>query len=246
MAAGYFSLLVQREVTKRKTPSRPRSLGHPCPSDYASRLRGSPGAHPCALVERARIVRAPLRAISYACSPPPRGAREKQGAAVPAAEAVRTVTAGTTHPLSRSRERARVRAAFGSPLSSGEGRTETAACTARGRREGSRRFGCRPWMACQPNPFARSEPLAPRAARIRGCRFLWLLSFGQAKESNRPPWMADETHTDVSRSSRWRGRPNERKGKIKMDFGLRRNDEDEWIPAFAGMTKTSGFRPTRE
>ncbi len=110
-----------------------------------------------------------------------------------------------------------------------------AACTARGRREGSRRFGCRPWMACQPNPFARSEPLASRAARIRGCRFLWLLSFGQAKESNRRPWMADETHTDVSRLSRQRRRTNRRKGS-RTGFRPSPNDEN-WIPAFAGMTK---------
>src|SRR3982750_1556052 len=56
-------------------------------------------------------------------------------------------------------------------------------------------------MASWPNPFALREPLAPRAARIRGCRFLWLLSFGQAKESNRRPGMVDEMHTDVSRFS---------------------------------------------
>ncbi len=42
-----------------------------------------------------------------------------------------------------------------------------------------------------------------------------------------------------------------------MDSGLRRNDGDEWIPAFAGMTEewipafagmteTSGFRPAPE
>ena len=68
-------------------------------------------------------------------------------------------------------------------------------------------FGCRPWMACQPNPSARSEPSPQARARRRGCRFLWLLSFGQAKESNRPPWMADETHTDVSRFSPHRPKP---------------------------------------
>ena len=38
--------------------------------------------------------------------------------------------------------------------------------------------------------------------RPRGCPFLWLLSFGQAKESDRRPGMVDEKHTDVSRSSR--------------------------------------------
>ena len=59
----------------------------------------------------------------------------------------------------------------------------------------------RPWMASWPNPSARSEPSPQARARRRGCRFLWLLSFGQAKESNWPPWMADKKHTDVSRLS---------------------------------------------
>src|SRR5580765_1450648 len=76
-------------------------------------------------------------------------------------------------------------------------------------------------MACGPNPSARSEPSPKARARIRGCLFLWLLSFGQAKESNRRPWMVDETHTDVSRLSRQRQKP---KAKIKMDSGFRRND----------------------
>src|SRR6476620_238883 len=83
-------------------------------------------------------------------------------------------------------------------------------------------FDNRPWMACGRNPSARSEPSPKARARIRGCRFLWLLSFGQAKESNRRPWMVDETHTDVSRFSRQRQKP---KAKIKMDSGFRRNDE---------------------
>src|SRR6476646_3795040 len=53
---------------------------------------------------------------------------------------------------------------------------------------------CRAWMPGKPRP--------------RGCPFLWLLSFGQAKESNRQPWMADEKHTDVSRLSQQRTNPN--------------------------------------
>jgi hypothetical protein len=50
---SYFLLLAQKKVTKEKAPSRPRSRGHPCPRDFASRLRGSLRAHPCALRERA-------------------------------------------------------------------------------------------------------------------------------------------------------------------------------------------------
>ena len=141
----------------------------------------------------------------------------------------------------------------------------SAACTARGRREGSRRFGCRPGMACQPNPSARSEPSPKARARRRGCRFLWLLSFGQAKESNWSPWMATKPHTDVSRFSRG----GETKSKVKMDSGFRRNDgvldpgfrrnddaagfrlspelrKSKWIPASAGMTEAAGLRPPPE
>ena len=72
---SYFSLLAQREVTKRKAPSRPRSRGHPCPRDFASRLRGSLTVRPCTDSERARFLRAPLRAFPA----PARRGREGPG-----------------------------------------------------------------------------------------------------------------------------------------------------------------------
>ena len=76
MAAGYFLLLVQREVTKRKTPSRPRSRAHPCAPDCASRLRGSPTVRPCTEVELAGL----LPAIAVATDPAPaRRGREGPG-----------------------------------------------------------------------------------------------------------------------------------------------------------------------
>src|SRR5262249_44373931 len=50
-----FFCLSKRKSPKKRTPSRPRSQGHPCPCDYASRLRGLLRAHPCALRKRARI-----------------------------------------------------------------------------------------------------------------------------------------------------------------------------------------------
>jgi len=53
--------------------------------------------------------------------------------------------------------------------------------------------------------------------RPRGCPFLWLLSFGQAKESDRPPGMADEKHTDVSRLSRHR-RTAKRKPQNRTEY----------------------------
>src|SRR4051812_39168775 len=88
-------------------------------------------------------------------------------------------------------------------------------------------FFNRPRMACGKNPFVRSEPLAARAARRRGCLFLWLLSFGQAKESNSAARKADETHRDVSRSSRLRAENEEQRAKAKMDSRFRGNDGRE-------------------
>jgi len=89
--------------------------------------------------------------------------------------------------------------ALGFPLSSGGGWTEKPRAPHAGGAMDRADFDNRPWMACGRNPSARSEPSPSARARIRGCLFLWLLSFGQAKESNWPPWMADKPHTDVSR-----------------------------------------------
>ena len=177
------------------------------PADFASRLRGSPTVRPCTDVERARLVRAPLRAISSACSPRPRGAREEQSAAVPAAEA--PDICDTPHAVIPAKAGIHLLLLFGFPLSSGEGRTEKPRAPHAGGARDRADSDNRPWMACGPNPSARSEPSAQPRARIRGCLFLWLLSFGQAKESNRRPWMVDEKHTDVSRFSRQRRRPNQ-------------------------------------
>ena len=66
---SYFSLLAQREVTKRKAPSRPRSFGHRAQTTPRGRSGGSLTGHPWPDSERARIVRAPLRAFSCATSP---------------------------------------------------------------------------------------------------------------------------------------------------------------------------------
>jgi len=80
--AGNFSLLVQRKVTKRNTPHVARLPGI-LPSRSASRFRGSLSAHPCARSERARILRAPLRAF-----PPP--ARRATGGPIWAASCRRS------------------------------------------------------------------------------------------------------------------------------------------------------------
>src|SRR5512135_3775994 len=65
--ASLFAPLLRRsacakKVTKESTPPVARSPGI-LPCDFARPLRGSLSAHPCAHNERARIVRAPLRAF---------------------------------------------------------------------------------------------------------------------------------------------------------------------------------------
>src|SRR3954465_1317290 len=75
-------------------------------------------------------------------------------------------------------------------------------------------------------PAARSAPSRSEGAAPRVCS-LWLLSLAQARESNSAARMADETHKDVSRSSR-----SAEKGESK------RERKSEWIRAFARMTES--------
>ena len=224
MAASYFLLLVQKKVTKEKDTLAAAVCRHPC----RQTARAGSGVRR----EHIRVLSSNARA---SCARPfglfPRllaaverdPGRAERGS--PCRRSESPPRRSTTHPLSRSRERARVRAGSRVPSEQRRRANGKAARTAAGGARDRADFDNRPWMACGPNPFARSEPLAARAARIRGCRFLWLLSFGQAKESNRPPWMADETHTDVSRFSR-SAQDRTQKGKVKMDSGFRRNDEE--------------------
>ncbi len=210
-----LSFACPKESNQRKDTLASAVTRASCPRDCASRLRGSPTVRPCTEVELAGL----LPAIAVATVPAPaRRGREGPGKsearqslpqkrcevsphiATPFIDDAAYMRRTPSPSFRRKPESILPLLLLSGPSEQRRRANGKAACTARGRREGSRRFGCRPWMACQPNPFARSEPLAARAARIRGCRFLWLLSFGQAKESNRRPWMADETHTDVSQS----------------------------------------------
>ncbi len=233
-AAGYFSLLAQKKVTKENgtlgsAPLAQRAVrcgrtgsAHR-PSLACCRNRRDPSRRP----RVARLVRSPFAASQRgpkSCphpSPLPRAGEGTRRASTCA-------SAAGTAALRSSR----------APL----GRGEQAQDQSRQRWPA----GCRPVRrehrdVLPANPGACSRSHARRDARVTAdarVSFLWLLSFGQAKESNRRPWMADDPHTDVSRSSRQRRKP---KSKVKMDSGLRRND-DVWIPAFAGMTEVDGFR----
>ena len=211
-----LSFACPKESNQRKDTLASAVTRASCPRDCASRLRGSPTVRPCTEVELAGILPAIAVATdSCTCSPRPRGAREERSAAVPAAEAMRSVAAYHDTVYRRRRIYAAhskpvipakagihfaVALALGSPLSSGEGRTEKPrAPHAGGARDRADSAAGHGWPVSRTRSPAANRSLR-RAARIRGCRFLWLLSFGQAKESNRRPWMADETHTDVSQS----------------------------------------------
>jgi len=75
LAASHFLLLAQEKVTKEKGTLATAVTRASCPRDYASRLRGSLTVRPCTGNERARILRAPLRAFPT----PARRGREGPG-----------------------------------------------------------------------------------------------------------------------------------------------------------------------
>ena len=203
MAAGYFSLLVQREVTKRKTPSRSRSRGHPCPRDCASRLRGSPTVRPCTDVELAGI----LPAIAVATNPPPArrgregpGKSEERGS--PCRRSKRLTRRSATNPLSRLRERARVRAIWvhhSSPaLHPSEQRRRadgSAAQSAVGAMDRADSAAGHGW------PVSRTRPPVanPRRRRGRGSEgavfFGYFLLGKQKKVTGRHGWRTKSTRT---------------------------------------------------
>jgi hypothetical protein len=217
-------LLVQEKVTKENTPSRPRSPGS-CPATSRGRCGGSLTAHPCADSERARIVRAPLRAFSSRPRRGREGTREEQSAAFLAAEATFNEAVSQralTLTLSRERERGTiccVALAFDvEPVWGGEGRTDQARAparvSARDRAHSAAGQGC----PVSGTPAARSEP-ARSAGAPPGYPFSGLLLFGQAKRSDPAARMADGK--TQGRESVFATAP-----KIK--------NKSKWIPAYAG------------
>src|SRR6476469_1900932 len=89
---SYFLLLAQKKVTKEKGTLAAAVCRHPCRqtsragSGVRSRHVRVPRSDARASCARPRAEHA---AVSSACSPRPRGTREEQSAAVPAAEAKR-------------------------------------------------------------------------------------------------------------------------------------------------------------
>src|SRR6478672_8958335 len=196
MVAGYFLLLAQKKVTKEKGTLAAAVCRASMPGKLREQAPGSAhGTSLCRDRTRAHPARARVRCTRL-FPPPARRGREGPGKSrarqsLPQKQRLSHICGASAFAL-------------GFPLSSGEGRTDQPRAPHAGGAMDRADFDNRPWMACGRNPSARSEPSAQPRARIRGCLFLWLLSFGQAKESNRRPWMVDEKHRDVSRFSRQR------------------------------------------
>src|SRR5579862_9181 len=107
----------------------------------------------------------------------------------------------------------------------------------RGCARGTARISLQDRSPVSETPAARSE-LAQRA-RNRGCRFLWLLSFGQAKESDPLAGMRPE---HARRRVGLRDNANENQRQNQNGFRLSPERRKKiWIPAFAGITR----EPTR-
>ena len=203
-----LSFACPKESNQRETaPSDPRRSRS---ERFAAGERVWPTGHPWPVVEIGAIPRAAraLRGFSVRPSPLLRGTREP----------------ALTLALSRERERGLgalrregfrfcgrdCRASlFPGPLSAAASRRRNSPQSGRGRMPASstRAHGCA--LGEPRSLLAQSRGQDARVTADARVPFSWLLLFGQAKRSNRRPWMADEPHTDVSRSSRRRRTTNQ-------------------------------------
>ncbi len=231
MAAGYFLLLAQKKVTKENG-----TLGSAPLAQRAVRCGRTGFAHRPSMACRrnrrdpSRRPRAVHAAFPFALRRGSEGTREPALTLALSRERERGCVVLRRGGLSLLRQDCRALRLFPGP--SRPRRAGVGNCP-KGRAQDARAFDE------STGTCSRRTPEPARAVCRHGCRqtadarvsFSWLLLFGQAKRSNRRPWMADEQHTDVSRLSRQR---QGQKSKVKMDSGLRRNDERR------------GFRPSPE
>ena len=222
MAAGHFLLLAQKKVTKENG-----TLGS-APSLREGSLRangfGQEAIHGLS-AKSARSLAPPAcgaRGFSVRPSPLLRGNPGAKAQWIPAFAGMTVngvpdicgASAAGTAALCSSR----------APLGRGEQAKEKVARSAIAGRMPATLLLYMDVLSAKPVACSRSRRAWMPGDRGRGgCPFLWLLSFGQAKESDRRPGMVDETHTDVSRFSRRRPKAS----KIKMDPGFRRDDGEE-------------------
>ena len=184
LAASHFLLLAQEKVTKEKGTLAAAVAGHPCPATTRGRSGGSLTVRPCTGSERARILRAPLRAFSSAPSPRPRGTREEQSAAVPAAEARRQ------RPSSCSCFALLLGPSVTRRRADGQGPR-----TARGGARDRAHFAAGHGWPVGKTPAARSAPGAQRRARHRGCVLFGYFLLHKQEKVTRPARMAGRNYT---------------------------------------------------
>ena len=221
-----FLCLCKEKSPKESTPQVARSPGI-LPSDFASGLRGSLSAHPCARSALARILRAPLRAFSAApCDARHRERRRFFHESVHPCTALRNRS-----PLEKPSEKKRSASSCfcfcgrmppkRGPLWRGEGAQE--------KPEGWR-AGCAP-VRCAHMDVRSTDPGAASRSRRAGCPKTaspGVCFFGYflctSKESD--PLAAGEWKLCTSKArSTW----------IPACAGMT-SVEKSWIPAYAGMT----------
>ncbi len=217
MAAGYFLLLAQKKVTKENgtlgsAPLAKRAVrcGRTGSADRPSMACSRIGAIPrAARVRCTRLFRSPSAAAqrgpeSKSIGKMDSGLRRNDGLGVRRIYAASPINGvvicgGTSRRFcgrdcrvllypGPSRPR---RAGAGNCREAVAGRMPASSTRVQGRAPG------------EPGACSRSHAgMDARVTATPRVSFLWLLSFGQAKESNWSPWMATKPHTDVSRFSR--------------------------------------------
>jgi hypothetical protein len=185
---SYF-LCFARESNQREARSPVK------PATARGRCGGSLTGHPWPDSERARLVRAPLRAFSFAPSPRPRGTRE------PKKRSRSTKKENQKQPARRPRESGDpapwllLRSSLSIPLCRGEGRTEKPraphAGGARDRADSIVRPG---WPVDRTRPPVANRPLCGRRG-TEGALSFATFSGRAEKVARRPGWPARPTRT---------------------------------------------------
>jgi len=190
MAASYFLLLAQKKVTQEKgtlavavcRASLPGKLREQAPGFAGSTSLCSrrTRAHPA----RARATRGYFLRLLAAAERGP-GRAERGSPCRRSVGYIRHVGFRFCFAF-----------ALGFPLSSGGGWTEKPRAQHAGGAMDRADSDNRPWMACGPNPSARSEPSAKLRARIRGrVLFGYFLLHEQEKVTGRHGWRPNHTRT---------------------------------------------------
>jgi len=205
--AGHF-LCLCKESSQRNTPRKARPPGL-LPCGCAKALRGSLNVRPCTCSERARVVRAPLRAF------PPHLRRALRG---PGGGGILPQKPEYFGVSDSSRQYRDVRIRGQRAVRGAEHRSRHRN-SPKGRGEGSPRWRSSTGMYCLSHPVMARSAGHPAALTRGGAPrpaldLFWLLFWGNAKK--------------VTRSA---------EGRAKALLPQRRSETARrWIPAFAGMT----------